>query len=94
MEYENLLPIGSVVSLHDAKKKLMIFGIGQHDPETDQDYDYVGVFYPEGCLGEGSMYLFNHEDIKEICFKGCDDDERREFINALQNSIAEITDEQ
>ena len=29
--------------------------------------------------------LFNHEDIKEIIFRGYEDDEREKFLNELSN---------
>ncbi len=38
----SLLPIGSVVLLHDAVKPLMIYGVCQTNKETQQEYDYIG----------------------------------------------------
>ena len=43
-----LLPIGSVVLLNEAEKKLMIIGILQRNGE--EVFDYVGCPYPEGLL--------------------------------------------
>ena len=48
MNVKELLPIGSVVLLEGAKKKLMIYGVGQTQLNEDKDYDYIGVVYPEG----------------------------------------------
>ena len=49
--YKELLPIGSVVLLRDAMKKLMIIGIKPvKADEPDKMYDYIGVLYPEGFL--------------------------------------------
>ena len=45
---KNLLPIGSVVLLKDATKKLVIIGILQVNPSENKIYDYLGVPYPEG----------------------------------------------
>jgi hypothetical protein len=42
------------------------------------------VFYPEGNMGEGSQFLFNHMDIEQVFFKGYEDQERTEFIGCLQ----------
>jgi len=86
MEIRNLLPIGSVVLLKGAMKKMMIFGIKQLDeknPETE--YDYSGVPYPEGNVGTDTQYLFNHSDIGMVCFRGFEDEEREEFINILED---------
>ncbi|MBE6707696.1 MAG: DUF4176 domain-containing protein [Ruminococcaceae bacterium] len=84
MDFKELLPIGSVVLLKDAVKKLMIYGVGQTDTTTDKDYDYIGVMYPEGNMGEGSQYLFNHGDIEQVFFRGFSDNERDEFIERLK----------
>lgn len=89
MQFKDLLPIGTVVLLQDAQKKLMIYGIGQTDAENDIDYDYIGVLYPEGNMGDGSQFLFNHEDIAEIIFKGYEDEERTAFLNYIQKSMDE-----
>lgn len=84
MNFDELLPIGSVVLLKDATKRLMIYGVGQIDQSENVEYDYIGVMYPEGNMGEGTQYLFNHSDIEKIDFKGYSDAERKEFITRLQ----------
>lgn len=86
MKIKDLLPIGSVVLLRDGEKRLMISGIMQSDASGDgQEYDYLGVLYPEGHIGEQFQYLFNHEDIQEIFFRGFEDEERRDFLEKLAN---------
>lgn len=84
MNVNELLPIGSVVLLEGAKKKLMIYGVGQTQLNEDKDYDYIGVVYPEGNMGEGSQFLFNHSDIAEVVFEGYTDEERNIFIEKLK----------
>ena len=84
MKIKELLPIGSIVLLKDGQKRLMINGIMQTDMEgTQKNYDYMGVLYPEGHIGEGYQYLFNHEDIDKIIFRGFEDDERVHFLERL-----------
>lgn len=84
MKIKDLLPIGSIVLLKDGEKRLMINGIMQTDAGgTGKSYDYMGILYPEGHIGEGFQYLFNHEDINEIIFRGFDDTERVEFLDKL-----------
>lgn len=85
LNFNELLPIGTVVLLKNAEKKLMIFGVGQTDTQSDKEYDYIGVVYPEGNMGEGTQYLFNHNDIDEIFFRGYEDDEREKFVSLLQD---------
>ncbi len=78
-----LLPIGSVVLLKEGTKKAMIYGIKQVDKATETEFDYLGVVYPEGNLGDGSQFFFNHDAVDEVCFRGFDDEERKDFINRL-----------
>ncbi len=81
---KDLLPIGSVVLLKGAEKKIMIFGIKQSDGDnTTLEYDYVAVMYPEGNLGVEYQFLFNHADISEVVFRGFEDEERAKFIEQL-----------
>lgn len=79
-----LLPIGSVVLLEDAEKKVMIYGIKQTDNETEVEYDYLGVVYPEGCMGDGTSFFFNHDQIATVCYRGFEDEERETFIDRLE----------
>lgn len=86
MKIKDLLPIGSVVRLHDGEKRLMIIGIMQSDASGNgKEYDYLGILYSEGHIGDQFQYLFNQEDIEEVIFRGFEDDERVEFLNKLTN---------
>lgn len=86
MKIKDLLPIGSIVRLHDGEKRLMIIGIMQSDASGNgKEYDYLGILYPEGHIGDQFQYLFNQEDIEEVIFRGFEDDERVEFLNKLTN---------
>lgn len=87
MNFKNYLPIGSIVLLENATKKLMIYGVGQTDESSNKTYDYIGVMYPEGNLGNGSQFLFNNADIKEVIFKGFEDEERNAFVEYMQSVI-------
>lgn len=78
-----LLPIGSVVLLKEGKKKVMIFGIKQTDKASGKEYDYIGVVYPEGNLGEQLQFFFQHENIDQVFFRGYEDEERDRFIEKL-----------
>ena len=84
-DFNELLPIGNVVLLKNGEKRVMIFGVGQTDVADDVEYDYIGVMYPEGNMGDGTQYLFNHSDIDRVDFRGFEDDERDEFIGKLKN---------
>lgn len=83
MKVRELLPIGSVVLLKGGKRPLMIFGIKQSDKETGNEYDYIGVLYPEGNMSRETQFLFRHEDIETVEFRGYEDERREEFIRRL-----------
>lgn len=84
MNIMDLLPIGSIVLLKGAEKRLMIYGVKQHDPKNREvEYDYCGVLYPEGNIGGETTFLFNHEDIGMVLFRGYEDEERKVFIRNL-----------
>lgn len=82
-EIRELLPIGSVVLLENAEKSLMIFGVKQRNLDTGEEYDYIGVLYPEGNMGKDTQFLFNHENIQEVLFEGYHTDERTQFLGRL-----------
>lgn len=85
MNIIELLPIGSVVWLKEAERPLMIFGVKQENEDTHEEYDYIGVLYPEGNMGTETQYLFMHKDIEKVVFRGYEDTSREEFIKKLDN---------
>lgn len=91
MKIKELLPIGTVVLLKNAEKRIMIFGIKQTSIEgKEEEHDYIGVLYPEGYLGGEYQFLFNHDDIETIFHTGYEDDERINFIDRLSQHYKEI----
>ena len=86
--FKNLLPIGSVIMLKGGVKKLMITVIKvSTEDKPEKVYDYIGVFYPEGYIGAQSCFLFNHDDINDVVFKGYNNPEREDFIEFLENKF-------
>lgn len=67
---KRLLPIGSVISLNGAKKKLMIIGASVKVEDTYTTYDYIALPFPEGYLDNEKMFLFYAKDIEEVHFLG------------------------
>ncbi|WP_368906386.1 DUF4176 domain-containing protein [Bacillus wiedmannii] len=64
-----LFPIGSVVKLKNLKQPVMI--IGRMVISADKrDFDYVGVLYPVGYLGDEKVLCFNHDKIVEEIHRG------------------------
>lgn len=83
VDFQNLLPIGSVIRLTGATKSIMIFGVRQWNPEKNKEYDYIGVLYPEGNLGGETQIMFNHEDVENVEFRGYETAEREAFLQKL-----------
>lgn len=82
---KELLPIGSVVILQGGIKKIMITGLKVAKKDTPTDfYDYIGVLYPEGFIGDEANFLFNHSDINDVVFLGYNNPERESFMSFLE----------
>lgn len=86
-DVRKLLPIGTIVRLKGAEKSLMIFGIRQTDANKKKEYDYIGVMYPEGNMGEDLRFMFDHNDIEKVVFNGYESDERKEFLEKLHKYL-------
>lgn len=77
------LPIGSVVLLHNGTKKIMIYGRKQLSQNDNQEYDYVACLFPEGNINENYTFLFNQENIREVIFRGYENEEEQAFQKLL-----------
>ena len=82
---EKYLPIGSVVTLKDATKKIMIIGYCPVEKERNQMYDYSACLYPEGVIDSNRILLFNHNQIATIHFIGLEDEKRNNRIGLDRN---------
>ena len=90
-KYEKFLPVGSVVLLKEANKRIMIIGycatINVENVETT--YDYSGCYFPEGVLNSEESMLFNHEQIDKVFYYGLIDEEEKDFMERLKKAIEE-----
>lgn len=77
------LPLGSVVKVEDGTVFMIIGYCKSITNQGTHVFDYQGVYYPEGDLSDGQVYLFDKSDIKELKFVGYDTDESKEFIKSL-----------
>ncbi len=85
MKENKFLPLGSVVLLKNATKRLMITGYIAIVKNENKIFDYCGCIYPEGYISSDSMFLFNHNDIDKIIFLGLKDDEYENFTPMLND---------
>lgn len=90
----DFLPIGSIVLLKGAKKRLMICGRIQAEAGTNKIFDYSGCLYPEGIININEMYLFQQEDIERIYFIGMQDEEEFAFRDYIKEQIEKKVQEE
>lgn len=86
------LPIGTVVILKGAVKKLMIVGYAQEAQTEDEQgnkkiWDYAAILYPEGYLSSDQFFLFDTNQIDKVFYMGYVDDEQKEFMQNLEKII-------
>ncbi len=85
---EKYLPIGTVVLLKGATKRIMICGFCcRNENDNDKIFDYVGCLSPEGFISSDKNLLFNHDQIDKIINMGLIDDEEKEFKEKLNNVL-------
>lgn len=87
--YENLLPLGSVVLLKGASKRVMICGRIQARSGDKKVYDYSACVFPEGIIRPRHMFFFDHEAIERLYFIGFQDEEELSF---RANQLAPLSD--
>lgn len=85
---EKYLPIGTIVLLKGASKRIMICGFCCHGTgENDKLFDYVGCLSPEGFISSDKNLLFNHDQIEQVINMGLVDEEEKEFKEKLNNVL-------
>lgn len=76
----DFLPIGTVVLLENATKRVMIVGYLPKENGKEEEYDYSGVLFPEGLIDSRKIILFNINQIKEVCHESLVDEEVKKFL--------------
>ena len=91
---KKFLPLGTVVLLENGGKKVVITGFCCNDSENPGEmYDYSGCVYPEGFISYDQIGLFNHDQIKEICYMGYINEEEKVFKDQLERALKLQNDE-
>lgn len=87
-KYEKFLPLGSVVLMKEAKKRVMVTGYAVSSPESgDKLWDYIGCLWPEGMVAPDKNLLFDHKDIDKVFAVGFSDDEQKLFMERLNKAL-------
>ncbi len=88
--YEQLLPLGSVVLVRGARKRLMITGRLQVRVGENKVYDYSGCLFPEGLVSSDSLAFFDHSAIEHLYFVGFQDEEELSFRTERLGALGEV----
>jgi hypothetical protein len=89
--FERVLPIGTVVLLKEAKKRVMIIGYCKYNGEDrTKIYDYAGCVYPEGYISPETTVLFNHENIDVIFALGFRNQAQHDFQLKLEDALESL----
>lgn len=96
MKIINALPVGTVIKLKEAEKRVVIIGIMQQANINDKVelFDYVGVPYPEGFFGTESTILFQEEDIEIVQSLGFSDIERQQLISNIAELMEQLKNDE
>jgi len=87
---QKFLPLGTVVLLKNADRKIMITGYVTYDTEQPEKvYDYCGCIYPEGVISTDKNLLFDHTQIEKVIYMGYVDEEQKSFQEKLLSLLNE-----
>lgn len=84
---DELLPVGSIVLLKDATRKVVIIGFGVVENGSDEIWDYLGAAYPIGVISSDNSLLFNRNQIEKVIFVGYSDDEDKEIRKEIYDNL-------
>ena len=104
---EKYLPLGTVCLLKGGERYIVVMGyLGVDNIESNDIYDYIGVAWPVGIISSDVNFMFNHDQIEKVIFRGYEDDESELFNNTIkalpkeeilkqmkENSLAQIIPE-
>lgn len=77
------LPIGTVVTLVNGTKPIMIYGRKQMQQGKEKIWDYVACLYPEGNIGDEYNVFFQHEEIAKIYHLGMESEDENKLHQIL-----------
>ena len=89
---EALLPIGTVVSIGDEENgyiPVVIAGYGGKNSEN-KVYDYIGFVFPYGYISRDKIIIFETSLIHEVIQKGYEDEDYKEIIPKIKETIDEL----
>ncbi len=86
---KKLYPIGTILTLKNSYKKLMITGRFVKSPEDEKVYHYAACFYPHGIISTKENILFDTENIEFVIHEGYTDLDEYVLVKEITKAIAE-----
>ena len=86
---KSFLPLGSIVLLKDATRKIVIVGYLVKEESNNKYWDYLGAPYPLGVIDPNKNLLFDREQIDKVVFTGYSDEEGKKVIDFLNEKSKE-----
>lgn len=83
MILKEFFTLGTIVTLFDNTKPLMIYGRLQLQAGFEKIWDYVACLYPEGNISDQYNVFFNHEDVENVLFVGYQTEDDRSYQQLL-----------
>ena len=82
---EKFLPIGTICTINDCDKKIMIIGYNCNNfiDGKIKTYDYKGCVYPFGVTLSEERFVFNEPDVEQVIFYGYSDPELSKLIDKI-----------
>ncbi len=90
MKDTTYLPVGSVVLLKGATKKVVVLGYAVKEDGEDKIWDYLGAPFPTGVIKSDMNLLFDKEQIEEVVHVGYKDEDSVNFLEALERDLKKI----
>lgn len=87
------IPLGSIVLLKGGIQKLLVISRAINVANAGETYffDYGGVLYPDGLVGDQMVY-FNHDSIAKVIFEGYEDDDNAVMLENIETYLREHPD--
>ena len=82
-------PIGTVVTLKEGNRPIMIYGRKQIQERENILWDYVACLYPEGNIGDEYTFFFQQEEIGQVHHMGLLSEEENRMQELLNRFEAE-----
>ena len=91
--WKGLLPIGSVVKLHNSDLRFMILS-SCVVMESDQNkiYDYCSCYFPDGFEDPDNLIMFNQDDIEDVFCVGYISPEGEEYRKNEEKNLKGLRD--